>query len=326
MTKEDVNILVGFLPEEYPGVEAFERLGNTTFLRYEYDWLLDNIYRFDVIVPHLFGKIDATLLENSKKLKILATPSTGSDHIDVEALKKHQITFISLNDDRDFINEIPSTAELSWLLTLACARKLPKLTDRVIKEKSWVNTDIRGMELAGKTIGIIGYGRLGKKVARYAEAFGMKILANDIDVNAFADDNINVEQSSLHHLLRESDIISLHVKLNPTSRNIIDEKAVSMMKNGVIIVNTARGGTIESEAILKGLESGKIASVGLDVLNNEYQSGKLPDDPLIEAAKTDQRIIITPHAGGSTYDAHSKVFHKIAELVKKSEAFHVSVK
>lgn len=310
-------VLVGFLPEEYPGVESFEALGECTYLRYDEKYLEEHLPEYDIFVPHLFLPVTREVIQKSApKLKVVATPSTGSDHIDLKALQECGVHFVSLNDDRDFIDEISSTAEMAWLLILSCARKMLKLVSRVQEEKSWVNTDIRGYELFGKTLGIVGYGRLGKKVARFAEAFGMTILAYDKDPQVFSGDTL-VKSVSYEDLLQQSDVVSLHMKLNETSANMLDAKAVSLMKDGAILVNTARGGIIDSEAVLKGLDNGKIGAVGLDVCNNEYQSAELPDDALLKASFNDQRIIVTPHAGGSTYDAHEKVFGKIASLVSQ---------
>ncbi len=310
-------ILVGFIPEEYAGVDVFRTLGAVTYHRYDRAWLEEHIKEFDVIVPHLFIRIDRPLLERAQRLKTIATPSTGTDHLDLPAIRDSGIRLVSLNDDRDFIDTISSTAELAWLLVLACARRLPELLARVQSEGSWVNTDVRGAELFDKTIGIIGYGRLGRKVSRYADAFGMRVLATDSDSGAFSSKQKWVQPVSLERVLQESDVISVHVKLNDTSAGMIGAEEISRMKRGVILVNTARGEVLDSAALLGGLESGVIGALGLDVLNNEYQSTRLPDDPLIRAAQTDSRIIITPHAGGSTYDAHAKVFRKTAELISR---------
>ena len=205
---------------------------------------------------------------------------------------------------------------MNWLLILSCVRNIRKLIDRVKVEKSWVNTDIRGYELNNKGLGIVGYGRLGKMVAKYGHCFGMKVIVYDIDDTSYDD---SVQVVSMADLLAKSDVISLNAKLNKTSKNIINAEAVNLMKTGVVIVNTARGEIIDSKAILNGLDSGIISSIGLDVCNNEFESSELPKDPIIERSFVDSRIIITPHAGGSTYDAHGKVFGKIAELIAKSK-------
>lgn len=307
-----MKVLVGFSEEEYPNVKNFNVLGECTFVRYDHKYLLDNIGRYEIFIPHLFEEIDSTVISRATRLKILATPSTGRDHIDHEAVISAGIHFISLNDDRSFINEITGTAEMNWLLVLSCMRNLRDLIDRVQIDKSWVNTDIRGFELNNKILGVIGYGRLGKMVARYGKCFGMKVYAFDIDESQYDD---AIEGVSLDRLYRESDVISLNTKLNPASANMIHADAVSAMKDGVVIVNTARGGMIDSNAVMHGLDTGKIAAIGLDVCNDEYESAQLPRDPLVGRSFTDNRIVITPHAGGSTYDAHGKVFGKVAELI-----------
>ncbi len=311
-----MKLLIGFTREEYPEVAIFEQLGDCTFQRYDQAFLEEHIHEYDILVTHLFFPIESSIIEKASRLKILATPSTGSDHVDIPALEKKKIEFITLNEDREFIDSIPSTAEMAWLLIMAVSRKLRFLVDRVQQEKSWVNTYIRGYEVKGKTLGIIGYGRLGKKVARFAQAFDMRVIAFDTNPDVF-DDNSAVEPVEFDTLLGKSDIISLHVKLNETSRGMINQDAISKMQDGVRIANTSRGDVLDPEAILKGLAQGKIAAVGSDVCCGEYQSTQLPDDPLVAASFTDKRIIITPHAGGATHDAHRVVFGHVAGLIEK---------
>ncbi|SVE46057.1 uncharacterized protein METZ01_LOCUS498911, partial [marine metagenome] len=125
-----MKVLVGFSLEEYPNVEKFSDIGECTFIRYNRTFLKKNIAKYDIFVPHLFEEVDADIISQATALKILATPSTGSDHINVAALEKAGIHFISLNDDRSFINGITSTAEMNWLLILSCMRNLRELLDR----------------------------------------------------------------------------------------------------------------------------------------------------------------------------------------------------
>jgi D-3-phosphoglycerate dehydrogenase / 2-oxoglutarate reductase len=308
------NILIGFDENEYPGVKSFRSLGDCVYHRYDREYLEEHIHQFDVLIPHLFFQLDDQIISKAKRLKIVATPSTGTDHINLSLLKNNGIKVISLNDDRSFIEQITSTAEMTWLLILASYRKMRHLHDRVYLEKKWDNVDIRGNQLSGKTIGIIGYGRLGKLVSGYANAFNMRVLAYDTAPDAFSGAS-NATQVELKALFAESDIISLHAKLNNNSKQIIDYAAVSLMKRGVMIINTARGELIDPDAVLNGLNSGIIAAIGLDVCTNEYQLTELPKDPLLSASFTDRRIIVTPHAGGATHDAHAIVFNKIYRLV-----------
>ena len=313
-----MKILVGFSLEEYPQVKCFEELGQCEFVRYDRKFLKKRINEFDMIVPHLFERLDDSTLSLATKLKIVSTPSTGTDHLDLKYLSQKGIPVTCLSDDPVFIDTVTSTAEMAWLLILACARKFQHLTARVSVERSWINSDIRGFELQSKTLGIIGFGRLGKKVANYGEAFGMNLLIHDSDPGRFT--NTRYKQTALSRIFERSDFISLHVKLNETSKNMIDANALAKMKTGVIIVNTARGEVINSVDLLAAIQSGRVAAAGLDVLPNEFESGLLPSDPLLEAATVNPNIIITPHAGGSTHDAHDKVFKKVLnQIIQKLE-------
>jgi D-3-phosphoglycerate dehydrogenase / 2-oxoglutarate reductase len=307
-----MKILVGFEKKDYPSVRCFEDIGECDFVRYDYYFLENNIHKYDIIVPHLFEYLDDKILMQATNLKILATPSTGKNHLDLKTLVKKDVKFISLNDSPNFINQITSTSELAWLLILACSRNILEANKRVHVDKSWINTDIRGIQLRGKTLGVIGYGRLGKFLARYANAFEMNVLAYDVDVSKY-DQYCN--GVSLNDLYSTADIISLHVKLNSDNHNMIGTEEISKFKPGTILVNTARGELVDSNAILKGFEDGNIASVGLDVLPQEYAGTQLPNDPLIHEAKKNKRIIITPHIGGSTMEAHNIVFDVTKNLI-----------
>ena len=308
-----MKLLVGFDNKIYPGVNEFKSIGDCKFINYNQKSILKHIASCDIFIPHLREPIDNKILKHAKKLKIIATPSTGKDHIDENELNQRNIRLITLFEDRKFLDKISSTAEMNWLLILACIRNFRFLIDRIQKEKKWNNSDIRGYELQGKTIGIIGYGRLGKKIAKYAETFGMNVLLHDIKKIRHKKKYSFV---TLNKLLGSADIISMNVKLNPTSRQMISYEQVDKMKQGVIFVNTARGDTVSSKALLKGLKSGKIGSIGIDVCNNEYSSSYLPNDPLITKSFTDKRIIVTPHVGGATHDAHNQVFKKLSDLIK----------
>ena len=314
MISKSINILVGYNEDEYPACRAFEKLGKCTFHRYDRDYLENNIDRFDIIIPHLFIYLNEKYICKAERLKLVATPSTGTDHIEIDALTRKGIALISLNDDRSFIDQITSTAEMTWLLILSCCRKIRLLQERVYRDRSWDNVDIRGYQLFGKTIGVIGYGRLGKMVASYAHSFKMRVMAFDTDSSVFKDDSVALSVD-LNTLITESDVISLHAKLNNSSKYIIDKATISKMKRGVILVNTARGELINPVDAVEGMRSGIIDAIGIDVCNNEYQSTKLPKDPILIESMHDKRIIVTPHVGGATHDAHEIVFGKISELI-----------
>jgi len=309
-----VKVLVGFNDKDYPGVKIFEKIGSCDFIRYDKEFLLKNIHNYDVLIPHLFTYLDSEILKSAVNLKLIATPSTGTNHIDLGFVNKAGLMFNSLNDSQDCINDISSTAELCWLLIISCARNLREAINQVVTHNSWINTDTRGIQLKGKTIGIVGYGRLGKFVAQYANSFGMNVLAYDIDENKYDSSCIPV---SLDYLLSNSDVITLHAKLTSENYHLIDKEKLELIKTKSIFVNTARGELVDSSALYQCLCDGKISSIGIDVASKEYESTNLPVDPLVEASLHDNRIIVTPHIGGSTIDAHSIVFEALFNVINK---------
>ena len=309
--------LIGFDINEYPEIEIFQKYFECDFCEYNEDYFIKNISKYTILVPHLYLDLSSKLIGQANNLKYLFTPSTGTNHIDLQAVKENDINFYCLSDNADFISEISSTAELAWLLILSANRRIIPLNRRVISENSWKNNDIRGYQLKNKTIGIIGFGRLGKMVYEYAKSFDMNILIYDIDENSVLGYENHV--IDFDGLIKSSDIITLHPKLNETSFEMINKRSISLMKDGVIIINTSRGDVINSEDLLSSLESGKVGFAALDVLKNEFHSGKLPNDPLIEYAldqNNSDKILITPHAGGATLDAHKVVFKHVAKTLR----------
>ena len=309
--------LIGFDINEYPEIEIFQKYFECDFCEYNEDYFVKNISKYTILVPHLYLDLSSKLIGQANNLKYLFTPSTGTNHIDLQAVKENDINFYCLSDNADFISEISSTAELAWLLILSANRKIIPLNRRVISENSWKNNDIRGNQLKNKTIGIIGFGRLGKMVYEYAKSFDMNILIYDIDENSVLGFENHV--IDFDGLIKSSDVITLHPKLNDTSFEMINRHSINLMKDGVIIINTARGDVINSEDLLSSLESGKVGFAALDVLKNEFHSGKLPNDPLIEYAldqNNSDKILITPHAGGATLDAHKVVFKHVAKTLR----------
>ena len=309
--------LIGFDINEYPEIEIFQKYVECDFCEYNEDYFIKNISKYTILVPHLYLDLSSKLIGQANNLKYLFTPSTGTNHIDLQSVKENDINFYCLSDNADFISEISSTAELAWLLILSANRKIIPLNRRVISENSWKNNDIRGNQLKNKTIGIIGFGRLGKMVYEYAKSFDMNILIYDIDENSVLGFENHV--IDFDGLIKSSDVITLHPKLNETSFEMINRRSIKLMKDGVIIINTSRGDVINSEDLLSSLESGKVGFAALDVLKNEFHSGKLPNDPLIEYAldqNNSDKILITPHAGGATLDAHKVVFKHVAKTLR----------
>lgn len=252
---------------------------------------------FDAYFASLAVRADSEVLGRADRLRAIATSTTGTDHIDIEAARRKGVEIICIKNDYDLLNQITATAELAWSLMLGVVRKLPWGFDAA-KKGIWARDVFRGHQMSGKTFGILGYGRLGKMVADYAKAFRMKVIACDIkDFEAEG-----VERVSFDRLLAESDVISIHIHLTEENRGLISTAEFEQMKPGVIIVNTSRGAIIDEEAFVKALESGKVGGAGLDVIHGEWRDD-LDEHPLIVYARNHENLLIMPHVGGITYES-----------------------
>ncbi|MBC8549708.1 MAG: hydroxyacid dehydrogenase [Candidatus Brocadiales bacterium] len=253
---------------------------------------------YDVIFVKLglcFGK---DILQLQPRLKYVVTPTTGLNHIDTDAYKEAGIEIICLKGESKFLENIKSTAEHTWGLLLTLVRQTIAAHQSVL-DGYWSRNDFIGMELNGKTLGIIGYGRLGKMVARYGIAFGMEVLVNDI--NDTIDINGNkISRTTLPKLLKNSDVISLHIPYADSNKKYINNDKIGMMKNKVIFLNTSRGEVVCEKALLNGLKSGKIGGAALDVLYEDSSwDGYAPrNQKLIDYANSHKNLLLTPHIGG----------------------------
>ncbi|MCD6248079.1 MAG: hypothetical protein J7J17_01295 [Hadesarchaea archaeon] len=257
----------------------------------------------DVLVVRSATKVTKDLLSVAKNLKLIVRAGTGLDNIDIVAARERGIKVLNTP-------EAPSvaTAELAMALMLAWARKIVD-ANLSMKQGKWEKSKLRGTELRGKTLGIIGTGRVGREVGRRAKAFGMKLLLNDIvEIPEFAKE-VNSRYVDLETLLRESDYVSIHVPLTKETERMIDEEKLRMMKPTAVLINTARGGVVDEKALVKALKSGEIAGACLDV----YEKEPLGDSPLLELPN----VILTPHLGASTEEAQRRAALLVVEKVKK---------
>ncbi len=270
---------------------------------------------FDVYLATFGVKLTADdIAKAASRLKMVATPTTGSDHLPVVEIKRHGIRFYTLRESPALLDKVSSTAELCWGLLLALARHIVPASQDVLAGK-WRRELFRGTQLTEKTLGIIGYGRLGRIVGRYGKAFGMKVLANDIRNDITADDGITL--CPLEELLAQSDVVTIHIHLDEANRGFFNEKLFAQMKKGAILLNTSRGGILDEKALLAALESGRLAAAGLDVLENEWE-GDLASSPLVKFATEHDNLLITPHCGGASLDAQKMTF---AEMLRNVHLF-----
>ncbi len=267
------------------------------------DELLNIVKNYEVLVVRSRTKVDRKVIDEGKNLKVIARAGVGLDNIDVEYARSRGIEVINTPE-----GPTESVAELTIGLMIAAARYIT-LFDRLVKDGQWPKGKYVGFELQGKTLGIIGLGRIGTRVAEIAKVIGMHIIAYDIaDVREKAE-RLKIElASSLEELLPKCDIISLHVPLTKSTYHMISKREFDMMKDGVIFINTSRGEIVDTKALLEALKSGKISVAALDVLENEPPK----EEWEIELVKH-PRVIITPHIGSETYEARRRIARLLAD-------------
>ena len=254
---------------------------------------------YEVLFVKLGVSINSDVLALCPNLKYVVTPTTGLNHIDMEAMAAKGITVLSLKGETEFLKNIKSTSEHTWMLLLSVIRRLPQAFAD-IKQDNWQREPFLGMELNTKTLGIIGYGRLGTIVAEYGKAFGMNVLVNDTDPARMGDLAPNLTGVELDTLLQKSDVITLHIPSNEANYHFLNQEKVDKMKDGVVLVNTSRGEVLEEAALLNGLQSGKIRAAGIDVIEGDssWDAGIPAHQPLVEYARNHENLLITPHIGG----------------------------
>lgn len=252
--------------------------------------------------------IGKKLLENSK-IKIVCTASTGLSHLDVNYLKKKRIKIISLTKEKKIIERISSTAEMALALTLSSLRNVVSSSKSVLKG-NWDYTKFIGRQFNSLTVGIIGYGRLGKMYAKYCLSLGAKIIVYD----PYVKEKKNYFTKNLNFLLKKSDIISLHIHLSKKNKNIINLRKLNLMKSNVIIVNTSRGELINERDLILFLKRNPNAKFASDVISDEILKKK--SNILIKKAKKNNQLLITPHIGGMTVEAQEIAYKGVTKILK----------
>lgn len=307
-------------PQDYSirAISAYKSLGKVYFLPALAKEQARSIKQSaNILVIGLKYKIDRSWFRAMPNLKVIAVNTTGLNHIDLIEAKNSGVRIISLKGQSGFLKYVPSTAEKTFGLIFALARNLPWAFDHV-KNGGWQRDLFRGHQLFGKTIGLLGFGRLGKLVAKYAHAFGMNVLAYDPYVAQNVFKRHKVERVAMDTLFKKSDILSVHAYLTDETKNLIQEKHFRLMKPSAYFVNTARGEIVNEGALLKALQKKWIAGAALDVLHNESIDGShLKGNQLVDYARASQNLIIVPHIGGATFEAMEVTQDFIAELVLK---------
>ncbi|TSC67481.1 MAG: putative D-isomer specific 2-hydroxyacid dehydrogenase NAD-binding [Parcubacteria group bacterium Gr01-1014_73] len=278
--------------------------------------LAEIIGDYDVAVIGLGLNFDGALLERARKLKVIATATTGLDHIDLVYAKEKGIEVLSLRGEEEFLNTITGTAELAFGLLIDLFRFTTWAFEDV-KNYHWRRENWKGLSLYGKTLGVVGLGRLGKMMARFGKAFGMKVLFTDPNISP--KDFPDYEKADLENLLRRSDAVSLHVHLSKKTENFLAKKEFALMKKGAVLVNTSRGKIVNEKDLLAALESGQLGGYATDVLADElsFETTGFKKHSLVEYAKNHQNLIVMPHIGGMTTDSRLATDLFMAEKLKK---------
>ncbi len=267
--------------------------------------LLKLIPEYEVLVVRSRTRVDRKVIERGERLRVIARAGVGLDNIDVEYAVKRGVTVVNAPGAA-----AQSVAELTIGLLIAAAR-LVKAHVVALERGEWSKGKWRGVELAGKTLGVIGFGRIGFRVARMARGIGMRVLAYDVVDASERAASIGAEFTrDLDVVLREADAITLHVPLTRDTYHLIDRDAFEKMKDGVIIVNTARGPVVDTRALLEYLEKGKVFAAALDVLEHEP-----PREEWEWRLVHHPRVIVTPHIGAETAEAKRRVAEETAYAI-----------
>lgn len=267
-----------------------------------------HIKKATVLWVALGQKINEDLLKFSPNLSDVVSVTTGSSHIDLDYLKKRDIKFHYLRGEDKFLKKLSATAEHTWALLLGLQRKIFPAYQDVIKGK-WRRDGLKGRELANQTLGVIGIGRLGKKVASYGNAFGMNIVGYDRNPKKIPKYISLV--SSVKDLVKISDIISIHIHATTENYKLLSKKILSFFKPNAFLINTSRGELIDEIELVNLLKKEKIAGYAADVVGDELSKNRTPLQKYAMSAP--KNMILTPHIGGFTIESRFKAEIFMAE-------------
>lgn len=280
----------------------------------------------EVLGVFVDSKLNNKMIDAMPNLKLIVTLSVGFDHIDLEYAKKKKITVCNIPNYGE-----NTVAEHAFALLLSIAREIPDSVNRV-RSGMFSYEELRGFDILGKTIGVVGTGRIGTYFIKLLQGFGVNILAYDPFPRKELLSEYKFKYVKLEKLLHESDIISLHVPLTKDTKHLINKKTIAKMKKGVVILNSSRGGIIDGKALLSGLESGRVRAAGLDVLEGEEYL-KHPQD--IHDAKEQKRreelidiihhltahpqVLVTPHNAFNSNESIERMFELGVDTIKRFE-------
>lgn len=285
------------------GVEILKKAGLEVTVKtgLKPEELKEEIKTYDALVVRSATKVTADIIESAKNLKVIGRAGSGLDNIDKVAATKQGIVVMNTPGGNTI-----TTAEHTMALLLSVARHIPRATASM-KQGKWEKKKFTGVELYGKILGIIGIGSIGSHVSKMAQGMGMNVIAYDPYLSEDKAKSLGVKVVSLDELVKTSDFITVHTPLTEETKGLINAEMIKKMKDGVRLINAARGGIIDETALYEALKSGKVAAAALDVFEKEPPEG----NPLIEL----DNVVVTPHLGASTAEAQENVAIAIAEQI-----------
>lgn len=312
---KDTIVFLETAPWEKPYLQSRLKGGAVIYLPDELDQLKDfnKIKQATILSIFVNSQVKEAYLKKLPKLKLIATRSTGFDHIDLKSCAKHRVA----------VANVPSygentVAEHAFALLLALSHHMTESNARA-RDGNWSFEGLMGFDLKGKTLGIIGMGRIGSHTARIGKGFGMKVLAYDLYPNIKLAKEISFKYCSLSELLKNSDVVTLHTLLTPQTHHLLNARTIKLMKPGAILINTARGALVETKALVDALLKGHLAGAGVDVLEEEdlMKNPKLFTRRMTNAQMTEAlqshvlltlpNVIVTPHNAFNTREAINRI-------------------
>jgi D-3-phosphoglycerate dehydrogenase / 2-oxoglutarate reductase len=267
------------------------------------DAFTDALATADALIVRSATKVSRQLLEAAPKLKAVGRAGVGVDNVDIPAATEKGVAVFNAAGGNTI-----AAAELTMALLISVARRIPS-AEASMRAGRWERSEFKGVELRGKTMGLIGAGRIGSEVAIRCMAFDMHVIAYDPYLSPTRADELGIEMVGFKKVLKRSDFISIHVPLTAETAGIVDAPALAKMKPSAFVVNSSRGGVVDEAALARALHDGVIAGAALDV----YETEPLPEDsPLRDAPN----LVLTPHLGASTEEAQVGVAREVAQKIR----------
>src|SRR6059058_1854755 len=301
MSEYKALLLDGIDPAGVEIIKQFNAIEPIVHDKISRDKLLDIVADADGLIVRSGTAVDRELIQNAKRLRVVGRAGVGVDNVDLDAATEHGVLVMNSPG-----GSTTTTAEHTVAMLFALARNIPQAY-KTLQNHKWEKNKFKGIELAGKTLGVIGLGRIGSEVARKCQAMAMDVIAYDPYINPDAHLSSGLQLVDLQRICEQADFITVHVPLSENTRNLVNKGTIAQMKDGVRILNCARGGIVNESDLYDALKSGKVAGAAFDVFETEPNT----ETPLLQL----DNFIATPHLGASTVEAQRKVSEDICRQV-----------